>query len=586
MRKTKIICTYGPSIDSLEMIEKIVNAGVNIVRFNFSHGDYDYHSRGMNNVKMVREKLGVPIGILLDTKGPEIRTGLQDQEWIELVQDSTIELNSAETKSVPGMLAVDYNQLVQDVSIGTEILLDDGKCRIKVEEKVGASRLICRVLQGGSIKQRRSLNIPNTDINLPFLSDKDKKDLEFGAKMEVDLVAASFTRNAADIKEMRSYLFKQNRFTCDIIAKIENRQGVKNVQEILDVADGIMVARGDLGVELPVEEVPHVQKKIISICRKHGKPVITATQMLESMMNNTRPTRAEVSDIANAIYDTTSAIMLSGESAAGKYPVECVKMMSIIAQRTELEIDYRKLLTESMPQSSDGTKAMANAAITTAYDLNAAAIVALTSSGNSARLISRCRPGMDCIATTDCIRTFYKMALYWGILPVLIPKVDFKTVDDVFDSIAEILESRGILARGAQIVQLGGSPVGVAGSTNALRISSIGNVATRGVPVVSGKAQGQVHIYKDKISTPEGRVLVMKYLLESDLSVLKRAKALILQSDRGEEYARVAGETLNIPVITRAEGCTASLYDSEMVIVDASDGVVYRNSKKMEAEQS
>ena len=583
MRKTKIICTYGPSIDSLEMIEKIVNAGVNLVRFNFSHGDYDYHARGMNNVKMVREKLGLPIGILLDTKGPEIRTGLQDQEWLELVQDSTIELSSVETKSVPGLLAVDYDRLVQDVSIGTEILLDDGKCRIKVEEKVGSSRLICRVMQGGSIKQRRSLNIPNTEINLPFLSEKDKKDLEFAAKMEVDHVAASFTRTAADIKQMRSYLFKQNKFTCDIIAKIENRQGVKNIQEICDVADGIMVARGDLGVELPVEEVPHVQKMIINICRKHGKPVITATQMLESMMNNTRPTRAEVSDIANAIYDTTSAIMLSGETAAGKYPVECVKMMSIIAERTEREIDYRKLLTENMPQNSDGTKAMANAAITTAYDLNAAAIVSLTSSGYSARLISRRRPAMDSIAPTDCLRTFYKMALYWGIMPILIPKADFKTVDEVFDSITEMLETRGILARGSQIVQLGGSPVGISGSTNALRISSIGNVATRGIPAVSGTAQGQVHMYKDKVSTPEGRVLVMKYLMEADLSVLKRAKALILQSDNGEEYARVAGETLNIPVITRAEGCITSLYDNEMVIVDATDGVVYRNSNKMEA---
>jgi pyruvate kinase len=584
MRKTKIICTYGPAIDSPEMIEKVINAGVNIIRFNFSHGDYEYHAKGMNNVKMVREKLGLPIGILLDTKGPEIRTGTQDQEWLELVQDSTIELNSSETKSVPGVLAVDYERLVQDVKIGTDILLDDGKCRLKVEEKIGAYRLVCRVLQGGSIKQRRSLNIPNAELSLPFLSEKDKKDLEFGAKMDVDIVAASFTRTATDIKKMRSHLFKQNNFTCDIVAKIENRQGVKNINDICSVADGIMVARGDLGVELPVEEVPHIQKMIINICRKYGKPVITATQMLESMMTNTHPTRAEVSDIANAIYDSTSAIMLSGETAAGKYPVECVKMMSIIAKRTESEIDYRKMLTENLPQTSDGTKAMANAALTTAYDLNAAAIVALTSSGYCARLISRRRPEMAIIAPTDSMRSYYKMALYWGVMPVLIPKENFGTLDEVFDSITKMIEDRNILPKGSQVVQLGGSPVGVSGSTNVLRISSIGNVATRGVPAVSGKTQGLVHIFKDKISTPEDRVIVMKYLMEGDLSVLKRAKALILQSDNGEEYARVAGETLNIPVITRAEGCITALYDNEMVLVNADEGVVYRNPSKFDTK--
>ena len=357
MRKTKIICTYGPSIDSLEMVEKIILAGANVIRFNFSHGDYDYHAQGMKNVMAVREKLGLPVAVLLDTKGPEIRTRLQDEEYLTLDTDGTIELNTTIEKSEPGVLAVDYENLVQDISIGQEILLDDGKCRIRVDKKIGGHRLVCYVMQGGKVKARRSVNVPNAEIKLKFLSEKDKKDLEFGAKMGVDMVAASFTRDANDIKDMRRHLYKQNGFTCDIISKIENRQGVQNIEEICSVADGIMVARGDLGVELPVEEVPHIQKMIIKTCRKFGKPVITATQMLESMVSNTHPTRAEVSDVANAIYDSTSAIMLSGETAAGEYPIQCVNMMDKIAKRTEKDINYRKIITEIHPENLEGTKA-------------------------------------------------------------------------------------------------------------------------------------------------------------------------------------------------------------------------------------
>jgi pyruvate kinase len=586
MRKTKIICTYGPSIDSQEMIEKVVKAGANVIRFNFSHGDYDYHTNGMNNVKAVREKLGLPIAILLDTKGPEIRTRLQDEEYIHLDTGSTVELNTTVEKSSQGILAVDYDHLVQDVVIGQEILLDDGKCRIRVDEKMGGNRLQCYIMQGGSVKARRSVNIPNAELKLDFLSEKDKRDLEFGAKMQVDLVAASFTRDAEDIKNMRRHLFKQNHFTCDIIAKIENRQGVTNIDEICAVADGIMVARGDLGVELPVEEVPHIQKMIINTCRINGKPVITATQMLESMVSNTHPTRAEVSDVANAIYDSTSAIMLSGETAAGQYPVECVKMMSTIATKTENDIDYRKLVTESHPENLEGTKAMSNAAITTAYEINAKSVIALTASGYCARLISRRRPGMEIIAPTENIRTFYKMALYWGVSPLMVEFRKEAGLDAVFEDITKMIEDKKILPKGSLIVQLGGAPVGVSGSTNVLRINSIGNVATRGVPTVvgKGKVQGRVHIFKNKTTTPEGYILVMNYLMESDLHVLKRAKALILQSDKGEEFARVAGETLNIPVITRAEGSTSALFDNETVLVDGDEGIVYRNPTSSENE--
>jgi len=575
MRKTKIICTYGPAIASREMVEALVNAGANVFRFNFSHGDYEYHAQGMNYVKEVREALGIPIAILLDTKGPEIRTGLQDQEFVELQKNSEVILFTNEGKTVEGRIHIDYRNFCEEAVVGTNILLDDGKLKVRVLKQNGANELICKVIQGGKIKARRSVNTPGLTIHLPFLSEKDKDDLSFGAQIGVDLVAASFTREAEDIKEIRKYLYAQNQFTCDIIAKIENHQGVENIEDICFVADGIMVARGDLGVELPVEEVPYTQKKIIRTCRRFGKPVITATQMLESMISNMRPTRAEVSDIANAIYDSTSAIMLSGETAAGQYPVECVEMMNVIALRTEKDLDYDALRRETMPKSSEGTKAMANAALSTAYDLNAHAIVCLTSSGYCARLISRRRPMVDIIAPTSNWRTFYKMALYWGVRPMHVD-ITAKILGEVFEEITKKIGDQGLLPKGSLIVLLGGSPVGISGSTNVLRISSIGNVATRGVSLVKGNASGLVHMFKNKKTTPEGRILVMRYLMESDLSVLRHAKGLILQGDKGEDCAKVAGETLDIPVITRAEGATSALYDNEMVYINGDEGIVYR----------
>ncbi len=575
MRKTKIICTYGPAVASREMVEKLIRAGANVFRFNFSHGDYDYHTQGMNYVKEVREELGYPVAILLDTKGPEIRTGLQDEEFVMLETDSEVTLFSHEGKSRPGHIHIDYHNFANEIPLGTSILFDDGKLKVEVLRKIDGSNLLCKVIQGGEIRARRSVNTPSVTIKLPFLSEKDKADLVFGSEIGVDLVAASFTRDAEDIKAMRRHLFLQNEFTCDIVAKIENHEGVENIEEICFVADGIMVARGDLGVELPVEDVPYAQKKIIRTCRHYGKPVITATQMLESMISNMRPTRAEVSDIANAIYDSTSAIMLSGETATGEYPVECVEMMNIIAKRTEKDLDYDGLLRETMPKSLEGTKAMANAALSTAYDLNAHAIVSLTSSGYSARLISRRRPKVDLIAPTNSWRTFYKMALYWGVRPLYVD-VAAKVLGEVFEEITDKINEQKILPKGSLIILLGGSPVGISGSTNVLRISSIGNVATRGHALVKGNTNGLVHIYKNKKTTPEGRILVMRYLMETDLNVLKTAKALILQGEKGEDYAKVAGETLNIPVITRAEGVVSTLYENEMVYINGEEGIVYR----------
>lgn len=575
MRKTKIICTYGPSISSYEMLKNVILAGANVIRFNFSHGDYEYHKRGMDLVKKIREELGRSIGILQDTKGPEIRTGLQDKEYLTLDVGKKVDIVWDGKKNTDKCIRIDYKELASDVHEGQHILIDDGRLKLKILD-VEEKKVSCEVLQGGSIKERRGVNIPAVSLNLSFLSEKDKADLEFGADQGVDIVAASFTRNADDIKELRKFLYEKKSFVCDLIAKIENHEGVENIEEICFVADGIMVARGDLGVELPVEHVPRIQKHIVNRCRIHGIPVITATQMLESMVENARPTRAEVSDVANAIYDSTSAIMLSGETAAGKFPVECVEMMGTIALQTESDISYEEKYRSYFESSSEMTKAMANAALTTAYSLKASAIVPLTSTGYSARLVSRLRPNVMIIGATSNMRSYYRMSLYWGVKPFYIEK-KHDTLGELFVQVTEKIEDEEFLPKGSLMVLLGGSPVGVSGSTNVLRISSVGNVATRGKVLVEGQEEGVIHIFKNKSSTPDNRILVMRYLLGSDLNVLKKAKGLILQGDKGEEMAKVAGETLGIPVISQCEGACKVLYENETVTMNASEGVVYRS---------
>jgi len=575
-RRTKIICTYGPSVASKEKIKEMVLAGMNVVRFNFSHGDYDYHKKGMDFVKEVREELDEPIAILQDTKGPEIRTGVdQIPKILNLETGKSIVLTTTEGTSSIEKLYVDFPYLAREVEIGTRILIDDGRLCVAVRDKDDTD-MTCEIIRGGEISGKRGINLPKVHLSLPFLSEKDKRDLAFGVEQGVDFIACSFTRNADDIREIRKEIYSHGGFSCDLIAKIENQEGVDSIEEICEVADGIMIARGDLGVELRVEEVPLVQKQLISICRKFGKPVITATQMLESMIVNERPTRAEVSDVANAIYDSTSAIMLSGETASGMFPVECVNLMSQIADQTEKNEFYNKTIVSPLSdENHESTNAMAGAAYTTAYSLNAQAIVVLTTSGFSARLVSRMRPKMNIIVPTEDKRVYFKMALYWGVQPLLFQR-ESETLGSVFMQVMKIVEDKKILKSGDQVVQLGGAPVGISGSTNVLRISSVGRVAVRGKRMFGSMVKGQAHIFKKKKTTPEGRIIVMKYLLEEDLSVLSKSIGLILQSDRGEEMAKVVGTTLGIPVITRAEGATTVIHEKESIEMDADSGIVFR----------
>ncbi|MCZ1268979.1 pyruvate kinase, partial [Paenibacillus tundrae] len=418
MRKTKIVCTIGPSSESLENTKKLIMAGMNVARLNFSHGDFDEHGGRITAIRQACEELNKTVAILLDTKGPEIRTGKLEVEPIELVQDEYITLTTEEILGTKERLSITYADLPSDVEPGSTILIDDGLIGLTVVEVQG-TEIKCRIVNGGTIKSKKGVNVPGVAISLPGITEKDANDIVFGIEQGVDFIAASFVRKASDVLEIRELLEKHNAGHIQIISKIENQQGVDNLDEILEVSDGLMVARGDLGVEIPAEEVPLVQKRMIEKCNVAGKPVITATQMLDSMQRNPRPTRAEASDVANAIFDGTDAIMLSGETAAGKYPVESVLTMSRIAEKAESALPYQELyLKQRVAQQTTVTEAISQSVALSAQDLNAKAIITSTESGHTARMISKYRPESPIIAVTTEDRTSRRLALAWGVTPV------------------------------------------------------------------------------------------------------------------------------------------------------------------------
>ena len=472
MRRTKIVCTMGPNTNSRDLMKKLIETGMDVARFNFSHGDHDEQKMRMDMLKELRKELKTPVAILLDTKGPEIRTGvLKDGKKVNLVTGQTFTLTTVQETGDENHCSVSYTGLTEDIKEGDTILIDDGLIGLRVE-KVNAPEIVCTVVNGGELGEKKGVNVPNVSINLPNLTEKDKGDLLFGIEQDIDFVAASFIRNAEAINEIREFLVANGGEHIDIIAKIENREGVENIDGIIAASDGIMVARGDMGVELPEEEVPILQKMIIGKVYEAGKQVITATQMLDSMMKNPRPTRAEVADVANAIYDGTSAIMLSGETAAGKYPVESVQTMVRIANRTEADIDYEKrFYHRGRHEKPDVTEAVCHATCTTAYDLNASAIVAVTKSGRTARMISRYRPACPVLGGTTSKRVWRQMAMSWGVCPILL---DEKTdVFALFDHAVDKGKCSGLLKSGDLAVITSGVPIGISGTTNMLKVVNV-----------------------------------------------------------------------------------------------------------------
>ena len=470
MRKTKIICTIGPSSESEEKLRELMLAGMNVARFNFSHGTHEEHKKKFDRVIKVSNELGLPVATLLDTKGPEIR--LKDIEGgkTELVSGQKFILTTEEILGTNEKVSISYKNLVNDISVGTTILIDDGLIEMVVDA-IEDTDILCTVINGGPISNHKGVNVPGAELSMPYISDVDRSDIMFGCDMGFDFIAASFVRCREDILEVRKILDEHGSHM-KIIAKIESMQGIRNLEDILTVSDGIMVARGDLGVEIPMEEVPVVQKQMIKMAEAQGKHVITATQMMESMIKNPRPTRAETTDMANAIYDGTTAIMLSGETAAGAYPVEAVRTMARIAERSEQDIDYNgRMKRREHIDNFDVTTAISHATCTTAMDLKAAAIITVTISGFTAGMISRYKPSCPIIACSVSPRICRQLSLSWGVTPIWIAREN--TTDDLFDVAVHAAEEAGYIKKGDKVVLTAGVPLGVSGKTNMLRVVEV-----------------------------------------------------------------------------------------------------------------
>lgn len=473
MRKTKIVCTIGPATDNENIMRELMIAGMNVARFNFSHGDYETHEKRFRVIEKLRTELDLPIATLLDTKGPEIRLGkFVNDKPVEIFDGDIYTLTTEDVPCTNEVGSVSFKKLPRDVSIGTKILINDGVIEL-VAEKVSSTDIVCRVVHGGILSNNKGINVPGVQLSMPYLSERDMDDLEFGSKIGFDFIAASFVRTAADINYLRKFTQSLGWFNVRIIAKIENIDGVENIDEILEAADGIMVARGDMGVEIPFEQIPAIQKQIIKKGYNSGKQVITATQMLESMITNPRPTRAEITDVANAIYDGTSAIMLSGETAAGAYPVETVKTMALIAETTEKNIDYRgRFAIRRSEPNGNIAEAIAHATVTTAHDLNAKAIITVSLGGQTARLISKYRPACSIISCTMSEVVCRQMNMSWGVIPYIIDEKN--STDDLFAAAVEAAESHRLVEDGDLVAITAGVPLGVSGTTNLMKVERIG----------------------------------------------------------------------------------------------------------------
>lgn len=576
MRKTKIICTLGPAVDNEDTLRKLMQKGMDIARLNFSHGTHEEHKIRVERFKKIREELNLPIPLLLDTKGPEIRLGNFENAEVVLKEGERFVLVNDDIVGDVTKCSISYKELYKDVRTGTRILINDGLVELEVIG-IKDKDIVCEVLNGGIIGNHKGVNVPGVEVHLPSLTEKDVEDIKFGIENGFDFIAASFIRKASDVIDIKKVLEENSGEDLNVIAKIENREAIENVDEIIKVSDGIMVARGDLGVEISVEEVPVVQKMLIEKCYKTGKPVITATQMLDSMIRNPRPTRAETSDIANAIYDGTSAIMLSGETAIGKYPIETLETMAKIATKAEASIDYwirfQKMKHDFSPNI---TNAISHATCTTAQDLKASAIITLTHSGHTARMISRFRPQCPIIATTVSPRVQRQLALSWGVFPYLAREAS--STDEMFDDgVEKALESK-LVRNGDLVVITAGLPVGISGTTNILKVHLVGKVLVQGTGIGTGTITGEIRVIRsvDEAieSFSDGNILVVQYTTNELLPIIKRASALVVEEGGQNSHAATVGLALEIPVIIGAENATKILRNGSVVTVDSERGIV------------
>lgn len=578
IRKTKIVCTMGPNLFEKHLIAPLMKAGMNVARFNFSHGTYETHQHYYDEVCRIRDELGLPIATMLDTKGPEIRVRSFKNGRVTLQNGQLFTLTTDEVEGDEERVSITYKELPQDIAVGSSILIDDGLIGMQVERIDGAD-IVCRVLNGGVVSNNKGVNIPNAHLSMPFISEKDHQDILFAIKNGYDFIAASFTRCADDIMQIRHILQENNCHTINIIAKIENMEGVENIDEILRVVDGVMVARGDLGVEVPLEDVPSLQKKLIQRGIAAGKPVITATQMLDSMIKNPRPTRAEATDVANAIYDGTSAIMLSGESAVGAYPVEAVETMVRIALRAEADMDYIRRFSRDTSASTDVTNAISHATVTSAHDLNASAIITVTKSGSTARILSRYRPACVIVGCTTEKHVWRQLALSWGTVPLMI--AEESNTDDLFEHAVDAAVQNGLVHDGELVVLTAGVPLGISGTTNLMKVHVVGHLLSRGQGLHGGKVVAPLcvirNLEKDAKNFNTGDVIVCHQTTREMLSMLRKSSAIVLEDDNPEGHGAIAGMSLDIPVIIGAKNATNILKSGAVVTVDGEKGTVSAN---------
>lgn len=578
MRRTKIICTIGPASEQVETLVQLIEAGMNVARLNFSHGTHEEHGQRVEAIRQASARANRPVAILLDTKGPEIRLGVLKDKITVNPGDKVI-LTTEEIEGEGNRIPVTYKGLPQDVKEGTAILIDDGLIGLKVERVTG-TEIHCSVENGGEISSRKGVNVPGAIINLPALTEKDIADIEFGIKMGMDFIAASFVRKAADVLAIREILEKHGS-DMQIIAKIENHEGVNNIDEILKVADGIMVARGDLGVEIPIDEVPLVQKMIIEKCNRAGKPVITATQMLDSMIRNPRPTRAEATDVANAIFDGTDAIMLSGETAAGKYPIEAVKTMARIAERAERALRYEELTVRRgiIPERTT-TDAISHATVTTAHDLGASAIICATKSGHTAKMVSKYRPQAPIVAITPRMDVVRKMLLVWGVYPLLCKET--RSTDEMLKVSVETALAAGLIKAGDLVVITAGVPVGVPGTTNLIKVHTVGEILAKGTGIGARAVTGTVKVARTakeaEAKIKPGDILVTIATDRDFVPVMEKCAAVITETGGLTSHAAIVGLNLGIGVVVGVDNATQILEDGTLITVDGMRGLIYRGT--------
>ncbi|WP_062355160.1 pyruvate kinase [Bacillus kwashiorkori] len=579
MRKTKIVCTIGPASESIEKLVQLMESGMNVARLNFSHGDYEEHGQRIKNIREAEKITGKSVAILLDTKGPEIRTNNMENGAIELVAGNNIIVSMTEVLGTTEKFSITYPELIDDVHVGSRILLDDGLIGLEVLEiNKEKQEILTKILNNGTLKNKKGVNVPGVSVSLPGITEKDANDIRFGIEQDIDFIAASFVRRASDVLEIRQLLEENNAAHIHIIPKIENQEGVDNIDEILEVSDGLMVARGDLGVEIPAEEVPLVQKMLIKKCNKLGKPVITATQMLDSMQRNPRPTRAEASDVANAIFDGTDAIMLSGESAAGLYPVEAVQTMNNIALRAESALNHKEILSlRSKETEHNSTDAICQSVAHTAINLDIDAVITPTESGHTARMVSKYRPKAPIVAVTCHKKTMKHLSLVWGVYPCL--GQEATSTDGMLESSVKESLKTGIVKHGDLVVITAGVPVGEKGTTNIMKIHVVGNILAKGQGIGRKTAFGKIVTAKTAQEAMEkvtDRSILVTYSTDRDMvPAIEKCSALITEEGGLTSHAAVVGLNLGIPVIVGVDNALEVLKDGVEVTVDAGSGTIY-----------